>query len=79
MKSEWARKWPTELGWYWFYGDPHSKKSGDKFKRLYPVKVNKIINGLSCVVEGHYMFKSEASDGLWTKMIVPEKPEENNL
>lgn len=71
---KWTHEWPTEPGWYWFYGDPHGIEK--HFTRLYPVRVYKVSNGWAHIAEGNFMFPSEASDGVWIKMIVPKLPEE---
>ena len=76
--TDWTHDWPTKPGWYWFYGDPHGNRYKDQFVRLYPVRVGKISNGLSYVAEGNFTFKSQASDGVWTKMIVPSEPPEED-
>jgi hypothetical protein len=70
----WTSEWPTELGWYWFYGDPYSKNPDPKHVLLHPVKVNQGANALIYVTGNSFMYKSEASKGLWKPMIVPEEP-----
>ncbi len=74
--EKWTHEWPTEIGWYWFYGDPHGKYPKTRHVKLQPVSVHQGANSPVYVVGAAFMYQSSASAGLWTKMIVPDIPKE---
>lgn len=68
----WTKMWPVEPGWYWFWGDPFgSKEVRPEFIRYYAVRVARGANSWIRICEGHFMYESEASDGLWTPITMP--------
>lgn len=67
--TKWTEKWPTEPGWYWFWG----RGSGDALPSLYPVKVHEP-GGIVNVPDGPFMYESQ-SEGMWCPAAVPELPE----
>ena len=71
---EWSKEWPIKTGWYWFYGDPHSKNPEYKHIMLHPVKVSQGANSLIFMSEGSFIYKSQSSKGLWREMVVPKNP-----
>ena len=75
---KWTHEWPTKPGWYWFYGDPYKKEPEFRYIVLHPVSVHQGANSLVYVTGAGFMYKVEASNGLWTKMIVPEVPYEHD-
>jgi len=72
----WTYSWPTEPGWYWYYGDPYSLQNEPRHVYMRPVKASKGQNAMMFVTEGQFMYKSVAGpDGVWTKMNVPDDPQ----
>ncbi len=72
----WTEEWPTEPGWYWFWGYPYGKKKskhdlGDNEPRLNIVRVAKISNGVMYVREGSFWGPSKKVSGMFTKAILP--------
>ena len=73
-KDDWTKEWPTERGWYWFYGQT-SKMVWDMRPEYIPVKVRKDGTGKPiCVGNGHFLYKAEGARGLWTPMVTPTPP-----
>lgn len=78
---EWSKIWPTESGWYWFYGNPWARNNGTgaakRPNELYMVKVhvNEINGQVFCNLGGGLMYAREAV-GVWQPTIVPELPED---
>ena len=68
----WTNKWPTKPGWYWFYG----RFYGEDRHSLGIVRVIQVSNGLTYILDGHGMFKSEGHDGVFHPLIVPTIPAE---
>ena len=80
-KSKWSRKWPTEEGFYWVYGDVFGvgtdRETGKPYRRLEMGQCRRISNGFMHIVGGNFAFKQEAGDlVLWMKMEEPEVPVE---
>jgi hypothetical protein len=70
--TEWTKIWPTEPGWYWFYGWPFDgeKKSGRE------PELNAILvweNG-TLVRGSAFWYKSDGGEGLFCKMDTPKLP-----
>jgi hypothetical protein len=80
MSKKWSKNFPTKAGNYWFYGWRFGK-SMDLFTKkpekpeLSFVEVHQVMNGLLFVTRGHCLEKSEGTEGLWCKAILPELPE----
>lgn len=55
---EWKSEWPTEPGYYWFYGKPYRNEFRRK-PELNFVKISKCGNGLLITREGAFWYKSE--------------------
>lgn len=71
--SQWSREWPTESGWYWFYGV--LSKSADT-PRLKPVQVRRTGNGhMFYVIAGGFAYQQEGARGYWLPAVVPDLPE----
>ncbi len=83
MASEWTRDWPTEPGWYWFYGWAYGRitraNGNPEAPRLEAAQVHQAGSGsgqhLMHIRTGQFMYKSEGAIGLWLPMDVPELPE----
>lgn len=74
--TEWTKEWPTEPGWYWFYGQKFRGWNDDGDPQLYMVIVHKTRNGVACVVDGHFMYAQEGAWGWWQPAILPDLPED---
>jgi hypothetical protein len=61
----WTREFPTEAGWYWFYGNQFRSSQPS----LHIVKVFKSINSFVCVCDGAFMYESELGEKRWFKQI----------
>lgn len=71
---EWTIEWPSEPGYYWFYGWAFTDRSRDP--ELHFVKVRGIAQGkLMYVTNGHFLFKQEGGEGYWMPVTLPELPE----
>ena len=69
----WTKEWPTEIGFYWFYGFLWSRREDDK-PRLDSVEVKPIGNGIMYVAGGSFIYKTEECIGFWHKADLPELP-----
>lgn len=61
----WIGEWPTEPGWYWFYGFDFKPKFKDEVPRLHMVHAIRISNGMAYICDGHFIYKSEAGKGFF--------------
>lgn len=71
--NPWTKEWPTEPGWYWFYGQT-SRQLYDRPPRMMLVKVSEIVNGVCYVTEGRFLYKAEGARGLWVRAYRPQPP-----
>ena len=74
--ERWSKEFPTEVGWYWCYGNFVGNKSEEEFNkglRLVPIEVRKIANGVVHVGMNTFIHKEEWK-GYWIKAEVPEPP-----
>ena len=73
--DEWAEEWPTEPGYYWFYGWPFILRH--YAPRLHFVHVRKLKkNGLLLMAtNGHFLWQSRGAYGLFMSAEVQELPE----
>ena len=74
----WTKEWPTESGFYWFYGFLWSRMDGDK-PHLVSVEVRQISNGIMYVAKGAFIYKREKHIGFWHKADFPELPSHSEL
>lgn len=71
--TEWTDEWPTEPGWYWFWGQPWDNGP----PQLYSIIVRLDALGSAVyVTDGHFMYEAEGAQGLWCPTIFPDLPEE---
>lgn len=83
--SAWSQDWPTEPGWYWFwgvdyrqYGDIRPITDGDR--RLIMVHVTVRPWGVTCWGDGHRLHKmierpaNGGAVGVWQRAITPDLP-----
>ena len=75
MTDTWTDKWPTEIGWYWFWGQPHYGLR-DLPAQLYSVEVH-MAGGLSVyITDGSIMYRGGGGWGTWGPAVLPELPKE---
>ena len=80
MSEAWSREWPTEPGWYWFYGFPFGKgRYGEQLPRLVPINVQRASNDWIYSAISHFLYKEEGAEGLWTPMVIPDLPNRSRL
>ena len=68
----WTTEWPTEPGWYWFFG--FRFKSRDRPPELATVRVHKTMKGVARVGGASFMYRGEGDHGVWAKLDTPEPP-----
>jgi len=76
----WTKEWPTESGFYWFYGFLWYRyyRDGDK-PELASIEVIPTSNGIMCVAKGAFIHEGEKHMGFWCKADLPELPSHNEL
>ena len=67
----WTKEWPTEPGWYWFYGHLYGE---DRDSEYGIVRVYEISNGVMRTIDGQFMYEADGHDGIFTKAILPLVP-----
>ena len=71
--NEWVTEWPMKEGIYWFYGYRYSLRTTPP--ELFLGRVRKISNGFIHSIEGHLVFETDGTFGLWKKANLPKLPE----
>ena len=71
----WTKAWPTEPGWYWFYGILWPSRDG-KYDRIEitTVDVRKIANGFMHVTHGSFVYEEEGHRGYFKRIEMPVIP-----
>ena len=74
----WTKEWPTESGFYWFYGLLWYRyyRDGDK-PELVSVEVIPVINGIMYGAKGTFIYEGEKHVGFWCKADLPKLPSHN--
>lgn len=80
-ETEWTREWPTEPGWYWFYGrlsTLNGTRDGKPGRtELRPIQVFRCGDGgLAYSAMTFFIYESEGAEGWWVKAEIPELPED---
>ena len=70
----WTKDWPTEPGYYWFYGWCFRERHRSPETHLVEVWRTATPGVVSYVTEGHFLYKEEGADGYWMPARVPEPP-----
>jgi hypothetical protein len=70
--NEWTTDWPTEPGWYWFYG----KRYGEEKHSIGTVEVFNVSNGVMRVLGGAFMYPQEGHVGVFQRIETPVVPAE---
>jgi len=78
-KVEWTIEWPTEEGYYWFYGWRPPQDTKDESPVLYFIKTELYEWGMFYLIVGSGETPLRTTwacpIGLWTKAQLPELPE----
>lgn len=72
--NEWITEFPTEEGWWWFWGHRYGLDGGGKLHakpELCAVQVSKTANGYLYIADGQFMFESEVLYPHFKKMDAP--------
>ena len=69
----WSEDWPTEPGYYWFYGWTHGYWRGDP-ARLHFVEIHKLPLELMFFTDGKLFRNADGAEGFWMPAGVPEAP-----
>ena len=75
---KWTKEWPTEPGYYWFYGRRfrtiHLKQEANS---TYFVEVFISSNKSPVYIcSGNFLSKGEEAEGWWTRAELPDPPKE---
>lgn len=73
-KPAWSEEWPTEPGWYWFYGWMTAYGKQNFPRTLYPVQAKVGLHGIHLVTGCDFIYRSDA-EGWWLPLVPPELPE----
>lgn len=75
-QASWSKDWPTESGFYWFYGWCFRAWGGKRERppKMHFVRVRRIANGIALITDGHFLYKEEGAEGCWTPARLPEPP-----
>lgn len=72
-KTEWQSEWPTEPGFWWFYGKCF-KGNTDDWHFVKVVKTSQSGN-FAYITDGYFLYKEEGAAGQWTKARFPDLPD----
>jgi hypothetical protein len=79
MEAAWSSEWPTESGYYWFYGyrdaqgKRYDEKKGENAEG--PLLYTALVRGPKLVVcAGSFLFR-DGAEGLWYPLSVPTLPD----
>lgn len=80
--NHWAHTVPTQVGFYWFWGDPHGRTDREMHEsKLCIVKVGRVGDRCFYVCDGAFIYPTHsinsASLGQWQVINPPESPKEN--
>lgn len=76
----WNEEWPTDPGYYWFYGRRHKQledEQGIFLTEVVAAGENLQHRLYSC--HGMFLYKSDGAKGLWMKAILPPSPTERQI
>ena len=66
----WTTVWPTQVGWYWFYG----QYTGEPSNRLTTMQVKRAANGFLYIAEGEFYWPSEFESAHFLPLEPPALP-----
>ncbi len=70
VEEKWVEEWPTQKGWYWFYGCLCNLDKDE----MHLAEVWQLPDGLSYVAGGQFLHKAEGAKGKWQKAKLPVQP-----
>ncbi len=74
---QWTKEWPTEPGYYWFYGRRFRISRTEEPTEMSFVEVFLSANKTPVYIcNGNFLYKREASEGWWTRAELPDPPKE---
>ena len=75
MTLRWIEEWPTEPGWYWFYGWMSSFGVRNRHPDTYLVVVRQDSTGHPILISGsRFIYREEGATGKWAQMKLPTPP-----
>ncbi len=76
VDEDWTKDWPTEPGYYWFYGWCFRQwgETRDRPPEWHFVKVRRTANSLALITDGHFLHKAEGGEGRWIPANMPKPP-----
>ena len=74
-KVMWTNEWPTEPGYYWFYGQLFRDRSNSA-DEFHFIRVYETANGRIVCVTGGYLLSRESGAGVWCPVGFPDLPAE---
>lgn len=70
--TNWQNEWPSETGFWWFYGKTFKST---KIELHFVKVINTAVPGtLVYITNGHFLYQEEGATGCWTKVQLPELP-----
>jgi hypothetical protein len=72
-KSKWSPDWPTEPGWYWFFGKRFGTEDCPTTLEVAEVRQGSV---MAFGTSGHHLLRELGATGLWLPLETPELPEE---
>lgn len=74
LRVEWTAEWPTEPGFYWFYGIVY-KPDPDSVPILDLARVQMLPGGLAAITGHGILWRNYVGPHRWAKAQLPEPPE----
>jgi hypothetical protein len=74
MMNDWITEFPTEEGWWWFWGHRYGLNENGNLEsdpELYAVRVIALSKGFMYIADGQFMYESEVLYPHFKKMDVP--------
>lgn len=68
----WTSEWPTEQGYYWFYGWCFCHR--DRPPGFHCVEVYRTAIGFRYATGGHFLYETEGASGIWQPVKLPNLP-----
>lgn len=73
--NAWSSEWPTEPGWYWFYGNYAGERASGMKPMLRPMEARQISNGIMYIGWGTFLYKHEFGTAQFLPLTEPQPPE----
>ena len=76
QNAEWTRAWPSEAGWYWFYGQRNVETQPSAEPRLVALRLGTLHKGKELFVRSMAPpYFRDTMRGQWSKIVPPMPPE----